>query len=74
LAPHITPENAANVIAAAAGKSKAGIEVLIAARFPRSEEMPLAETFTVVDLQLAPGPVAPPRSSVAPIAAERYVM
>ena len=72
LAPHLTPENAADLVSAAAGESKSGIEALIVARFPRSEEMPIVETFTVVDPQLAPGQVAPPRSSVAPIAAQRF--
>ncbi|HET9326759.1 MAG TPA: hypothetical protein VFQ05_08310 [Candidatus Eisenbacteria bacterium] len=59
LAPHLTPENAADLVSAAAGESKSGIEALIVARFPRSEEMPIVETFTVVDPQLAPGQVAP---------------
>src|SRR5262245_49627618 len=37
LAPHLTPENASDLLAAAATKSKAEIEALVAERFPRPD-------------------------------------
>ncbi len=62
LAPHLTRENAGELLAAAAGRSRREVELLLAARFPRPEmggqagafalgtavgaEAPLAETAT----------------------------
>ena len=64
LAPHLTPENADNLLAAAAHKSKAEIEQLLAERFPRSEILALVEavseaTPAEAPLQLSPGTVEP---------------
>ncbi len=59
LTPHLTPENAADLLAAAVHKSKAQIEQLLAERFPQPDLptliAPLAATG--YDRQLAPGPV-----------------
>ena len=44
LAPHLTPENAEELLAAAAHRTKSEIEALLAQRFPRSETLALAET------------------------------
>ena len=41
LAPHLTPENVGELLAAAAGKRSAELEELLAARCPRSESLPL---------------------------------
>ena len=43
LAPHLTPENATELLAAAEHKTNSEIEQLIARRFPRSEMLPLVE-------------------------------
>src|SRR5216117_3015877 len=43
LAPHLIPENADELLAAAAGKTKAEIELLLAKRFPRTEPLPLVQ-------------------------------
>ena len=43
LAPHLTPENAGELLSFASGKTKAQIEALIAERFPRSESLPLVQ-------------------------------
>src|SRR5207302_4870987 len=37
LAPHLTPENAAELLAAATHKTKAQIEQVVAERFPRAD-------------------------------------
>jgi 5-methylcytosine-specific restriction endonuclease McrA len=74
LAPYLTPENADELLAAAAHQSKAGIEQLLAERFPRPDlpariealaqamiiGAPSPGTVKTTDLQLAPGPVGPP--------------
>src|SRR5262249_40214129 len=49
LASHLTPDNADELIRAAEGKSKAEIEALIAARQPRSEEIPMVEAFPATE-------------------------
>jgi len=63
LAPHLTPENAEELIAAAAHKTKCDIEQLLAQRFPRAELLPLVQAFPaprpVRSKQLAPGQVEP---------------
>jgi hypothetical protein len=45
LGPCLTPENAAELLAAAALKPKAEIEAFLARRFPRSELLPMVERF-----------------------------
>ena len=100
LAPHLTPEDADELLGAAAGKSKAEIEELLALRFPRSEWLPMVEVLPGEAprkyRQLAPGQVGGdasrpaeasrdqlargqvgavgPRSRVAPVALERFVL
>ena len=46
LAPHLTPENAADLLAAAAHRTNAEIRELIAARFPQSEALGLVTTLS----------------------------
>src|SRR5262249_25495395 len=43
IAPYLTCENARHLIESAANKTKSEIELLIAERFPRSEELPMIE-------------------------------
>jgi hypothetical protein len=60
LAPHLGEANADEMLAAAAGRTRAGIEEWLARRFPRSELLPLVTQFPTVqepDGQLAPGRV-----------------
>src|SRR2546426_3504186 len=45
LVPHLTPENAEELIAAATHKTKCDIEQLLAQRFPRTELLPLVQAF-----------------------------
>ncbi len=63
LAPHLTPENCAELLAAATRCSKARIEQLLADRFPRPD-LP-AMLATLVALPAAPAP-APASGSEAP--------
>jgi len=88
LAPHLTPENAKELLGAAAGKTKAQIEELLAERFPRPEILPIVEVIPASPCrrseQPAPGqvghdatePVAtatlPPR--VTPLAPQRFAV
>ena len=87
LAPYLSPENAADLLAAAAHRTKAGIEALLAERFPRSEALGLVVALPAAHgsaaEQLAPGRVeahtsqlAPERvpclSKVTPVAPERF--
>ena len=62
LAPYLTTENADGLLRAAAYKSKAEIELLLAERFPRSEMLPLVEVIPSGGanrgFELAPGQVA----------------
>jgi len=85
LAPHLTPENADELIGAAMHQSKAAIEVLLAERFPQAELVarvaPLPSPATCHDHvcerseQPAPGRVSePPRAKVTPLAPRRYGM
>ena len=85
LAPHLNHENAGELLSAAAGKSKLEIEALIAARFPRSESLPMVETLHVARTvehapghvglgEHAPGHVHEPVVRVAPIAHERFTL
>src|SRR6476620_11840928 len=57
LTPCLTGANLAELLAAAAHKTKAGIEALIAARFPCSEALGLVTALPASPAQLAPGPV-----------------
>ena len=86
LAPHLSPENASELLAGAAHQSKSQIEELLARRFPRPE-LPtqvrsLSPLVTHEQLpmpagdQHAPGRVeAPiPRPSVAPLSPDKYAL
>src|SRR5690349_1088811 len=57
LAPHLTPANAPELIALAAGKRKPQVEALLAARFPCSEFLAIGEVVRLNEtpVQLAPG-------------------
>ena len=61
LAPHLTPENAGELLGVAAGLRKSEIEDLLARRFPRSEMLPIVEALPTLarqsERQLAPGQV-----------------
>ncbi len=61
LAPYLTPENAAELLAAAARKTRSEIEELLARRFPRSETLgllaALPSSSPTGDRQLAPAQV-----------------
>ena len=86
LAPHLAADNVDDLLAAAAGRRKSEIEVLVARRFPQVEVMRLDEGIAALpttapiasDEIPAPGqtnrhcPV--PRPSVAPIAAQRFAV
>jgi hypothetical protein len=87
LAPHLTPGNADELIAAAARKPKSELERMLAERFPRSELLPMVAALppatATVGEQLAPGQVeahaaerveieVPQR--VAPIAPQRFAL
>ena len=87
LAPHLIAENAEELLRAAAYKTKAEIELLLAERFPRTELLPLVETIPRPELEHAPGHVAAaaetqhapahveapaPRAKVSPIACQRF--
>ncbi|HYM82351.1 MAG TPA: RuvA C-terminal domain-containing protein [Candidatus Limnocylindria bacterium] len=63
LAPHLTPENAGELLAAVVHRRKSDIEQMLARRFPRLEERPamiraLPATSFPPNAQLAPGQVA----------------
>ncbi len=86
LTPHLTPENAAELIEAAAGKGKREIEEWLAQRFPGTEMLPMVvalpaaaaatqlapERVGTTDSQLAPERVDA-RPTVEPVAAGRFV-
>src|SRR5438552_13703064 len=57
LAPYLTPENAGELLAAAALKTKSEIEELVARRFPRSETLGLLAALPASSPQLAPAQV-----------------
>jgi hypothetical protein len=88
LAPHLTPENAAELIAGASHLTKPEIEELLARRFPRSEVMGLVQALPAspgpTNPLSAPGRIEPGRdlqhapahvgthSKLAPLAPERF--
>jgi len=63
LAPYLTPENAEELLAAAAHRTKAEIEAMLARRFPRSETIALVQVPPAAPLgveeRLAPAQVEP---------------
>ena len=90
LATYLTHRNADELIRAAAHKSKAEIQQLLAQRFPQSEELPLVEAIPtspqsscqpalarvgMTKSEPAPARVeSAPRSTVAPIAHQRFAL
>jgi 5-methylcytosine-specific restriction endonuclease McrA len=87
LDPYLTPENAAELLSAAYGKTKPEIEELLARRFPRTEELPMVMALPsgrgVADHELAPARVgerngtpaaAAMPARLAPVAPERYAL
>jgi 5-methylcytosine-specific restriction endonuclease McrA len=85
LTPYLTEQNADGLLAAAAHRSKAGIETLLAERFPRPDLSTSIEAITPLlsASQLAPepvkfsptehsAPVSEPRARVAPLAPHRF--
>lgn len=80
---YLTPDNADELLAAAARKTKAEVQVMLAKRFPRPDlptrVAPVASPPSLLPDSvpagaelLAPGPVEVPRPSVAPLGPERY--
>ena len=57
LAPHLTEENAAELVAEASGKSKAEIEVMLARRVPRADVPERLERVFEQGVLVVPGPV-----------------
>jgi 5-methylcytosine-specific restriction endonuclease McrA len=88
LAPHLTPENARELLEAAWNQSKAGIEALLAARLPKPDVETLLQPVAAPDCsgrlgdvcesreQQAPGPVDlhAPHAKVTPLAPERFAL
>src|SRR6266571_8647509 len=60
LAPYLTPENAGELLTAAARRTKSEIEELVARRFPRSETLGLVAALPSSSPQLAPAQVEEP--------------
>ena len=89
LSPHLSEHNVAELVALATHRSKAEVEGLVAARFPRSESMALVcevapsaprslfpgrVAVREVLSSLVPGRVNEPAPRVAPVAAQRFVI
>ena len=86
LAPHLTPENADDLLSAAIHKSKEDIEQLLAARTPRLDVPAMVAPVAVegapehlgnADLQEvrgAPAAAVRPRACVAPLSAEAFAV
>jgi 5-methylcytosine-specific restriction endonuclease McrA len=58
LAPHLTPQNAGELLAEASGKRNFEIEELIARRYPRTELLPMVTPLPAAPSQVAARPVA----------------
>jgi HNH endonuclease len=80
LAPHLTKDNADELIAAAGHKSKAEIEVLLAQRWPRPdvptrlEPQPAPAGLPMRELDLDPVDVPQPAARVTPLAPQRFAL
>ena len=87
LAPHLTPENADELLGAATHKRKAELERLLAERFPQPDVATLVQALPTPAAapQLAPAPVSEhvnplpptpvaPRPKVTPLAPERFAL
>ncbi len=71
LAPYLTPENAGELLAAAAHRTKSEIEELVARRFPRSETFGLVAALPSSSPQLAPAQVEEPGRPEGPGTGDR---
>jgi hypothetical protein len=75
LAPHLTDDNAAELVAEASGKRKAEIEIALARRAPKPD---MAARLERVAQQMALAPEPPPHdrgaAKVVPLAAERLAL
>jgi hypothetical protein len=75
IAPHLTAENAAELVAEVGGLTKAEIAVVLARRAPRPDVAPKVEREPEQGTLVEPGPVVPPRKAkVAPLAPERFAL
>jgi hypothetical protein len=76
LTPHLKPENAEGLLAAAAHKSKAEIELLLADRFPRPDVPTVVRAIApvVAASELATRPVDPFATSLAPEQVDRAIL
>jgi len=83
LAPHLTDDNADELVAEATGKSKADIEILLARRAPRpdvanrlervaEQGLLVPDPIAGTEVVLEPVPPVPPR--LAPLSAERFAL
>jgi hypothetical protein len=79
LAPHLTEDNAEELVAAASGRSKAEIELVLARRFPRPdvpERLDRIASPPIGGSQVAPEPVSPSKGAamMAPLAFDRFAL
>jgi 5-methylcytosine-specific restriction endonuclease McrA len=79
LAPKLTPENAAELIAAAAGKTKEELKLFLFERFPqpveRTPQLGLDPVGTVeISESVVPMEPLPARATLEPVAADRYTL
>ena len=75
IAPHLTEENAAELVVECGGKSKAEIEVVLARRAPKPDVRPRLEREPEQIGLVEPVPVPPappPKAKVKPLAPERF--
>ena len=75
IAPHLTDENAAELVSEVAGKTKAEIEVVLARIAPKPDVQPRLEREPEQPALVEPGPVPPappPKAKVKPLAPERF--
>ena len=72
LAPYLKPENADELLAAAAHKTKPGIELLLAERFPKPDLPTLMQAIAPAATpdELALDPVVPPSGAISSVCME----
>ncbi|HUS64782.1 MAG TPA: hypothetical protein VMZ28_09585, partial [Kofleriaceae bacterium] len=66
LRPHLTRENAGDLLARADGKSKRQVQVLVAEVAPRPDMAPVVRRLPTPAPQVRPDPVAAPEVAPAP--------
>ena len=75
LAPHLTGDNAEELVAEASGKSKAEIDVLLARRAPKPDVAERLERVAEQTGLVAPGPVPQEKTAkVAPLGPQRFAL